>query len=129
MHEYSLMQDIIQSILDRLAEEPTQAPVEEVTLELGVLDVHSEAAARTAFEVLARATPLQNAKLNLVVKPVMMECPQCKIVAPYQVDEHTHANELLPVVTCPVCHGLARLSGGQGVASIELVFAEEESSD
>lgn len=129
MHEYSLMQDVIQAILDRMEEEETQAPVEEVTLELGVLDIHSEAAARTAFEVLAKGTPLEDARLNVVVKPVMMECPQCKVTAPYPVDEHTHANELLPVVTCPVCHGLARLSGGQGVESIELVFGEEESSD
>ena len=127
MHEYSLMQDIIKSILERLEEEQSSVPVKEVILKLGVLDIHSEAAATTAFEVLAKGTPLEKAKLTVVVKPVMLSCPQCKAVAPFPVDEHTHANELLPVVNCPVCDGLASLSGGQGVESIELVFEEENS--
>jgi hydrogenase nickel insertion protein HypA len=126
MHEYSLMQDIIKSILERLAEELTSVPVKEVILKLGVLDIHSEAAARTAFEVLAKGTPLEKATLTVVVKPVMLSCPQCKTEAPFPVDEHTHANELLPVVDCPKCGGLAGLGGGQGVDSIELVFEEED---
>jgi hydrogenase nickel insertion protein HypA len=126
MHEYSLMQDIIKSILERLAEEQTSVPVKEVILKLGVLDIHSEAAARTAFEVLAEGTPLEKATLTVVVKPVMLSCPQCKTEAPFPVDEHTHANELLPVVDCPKCGGLAGLGGGQGVDSIELVFEEED---
>jgi hydrogenase nickel insertion protein HypA len=128
MHEYSLMQDIIKSILERLQEEQSAIPVKEVVLKLGVLDIHSEAAARQAFEILTKDTPLQNSQLTVVVKPVMLECPKCRSVAPYPVDEHTHAHELLPVVVCPVCDGLAKLSGGQGVESIELVFEEEGSS-
>jgi hydrogenase nickel insertion protein HypA len=127
MHEYSLMQDIIKSILERLEEEQSPIPVKEVVLTLGVLDIHSEAAARTAFEVLAKGTFLEKAKLTVVVKPVMLSCPQCQAVAPFPVDEHTHANELLPVVNCPECDGLARLSGGQGLESIELIFEDEDS--
>lgn len=121
------MQDIIKSILDRLEAEQPTVPVKEVRLKLGILDIHSEAAARQAFEILAKGTPLENSRLTLEVSPVMMECPKCRSVAPYLVDEHTHANELLPVVVCPVCDGLAKLSGGQGIESIELVFEEEDS--
>jgi hydrogenase nickel insertion protein HypA len=128
MHEYSLMQDIIKSILERLEEEKSPVPpVKEVILKLGVLDIHSEAAARTAFEVLAKGTPLEKAKFTVVVKPVMLSCPHCKREAPFPVDEHTHANELLPVVNCPACDGLASLSGGQGVDSIEVIFEDDES--
>ena len=127
MHEYSLMQDIITSILERLEEEQSSAMVQEVILKLGILDIHSEAAARTAFEVLAKGTPLERARLTVEVKPVMLSCPQCTTASPFPVAEHTHANELLPVVNCPVCDGLARLSGGQGVDSIEIIFAEEDS--
>jgi hydrogenase nickel insertion protein HypA len=127
MHEYSLMEDIIKSILERLEEEKSTVPVKEVILKLGILDIHSEAAARQAFEVLTKGTPLENSHLTLEIKPVMLECSKCRSVAPYPVDEHTHANELLPVVVCPVCDGLAKLTGGQGVESIDLIFAEEES--
>jgi hydrogenase nickel insertion protein HypA len=124
MHEYSLMQDIVNTILERLEEEQATDPVKEVVLKMGVLDIHSEAAARQAFEVLTMGTSLENAKLTVMVKPVMLECPTCRALAPYALDEHTHVHDLLPVVTCPVCHGLANLSGGQGVESIELVFED-----
>ena len=127
MHEYALMQDIVKSILERLEEEKSSVPVKEVILKLGVLDIHSEAAARQAFEILTKDTPLEKAQLTLEVNPVMMECTKCGSAAPYAVDEHVHANELLPVVVCPVCDGLATLSGGQGVESIDLVFEEEDS--
>jgi hydrogenase nickel insertion protein HypA len=129
MHEYALIQDIIKSILERLEEEKSSVPVKEVILKLGVLDIHSELAARQAFEVLAQGTPLEHAQLTLEIKPVMMTCTKCGSVAPYAVDEHTHANELLPVVVCPVCDGLAQLSGGQGVESIDLMFEDENSPD
>jgi hydrogenase nickel incorporation protein HypA/HybF len=125
MHEYSLMQDIIKAILERLAEEKSSDPVKEVILKLGVLDIHSEAAAKTAFEVLAKGTPLEKAKLTVVVNPVMLSCPQCQADTPFHVDEHTHAHELLPVANCPQCGGLASLTGGQGVDTIELIFEDD----
>ena len=124
MHEYTLMQGIIKAIVERLEEEQASAPVLEVVLKLGVLDIHSEAAAQQAFEILSKGTLLENARLTVEVKPVMLDCPKCRSVAPYPVDEHTHAHELLPVVTCPVCQGLANLTGGEGVESIELIFEE-----
>ena len=42
MHEYSLMQEIIQAILERLNQEGDSGPVAEVVLKLGVLDIHSQ---------------------------------------------------------------------------------------
>ena len=128
MHEYSLMQDIINAILERLDQEQSSSSVSEVVLKLGVLDIHSEAAARQAFEILAKGTPLEKSQLTMKVNPVMRECTSCNCIAPFPVAEHTHAHELLPAVTCPVCGNLARLTGGQGVESIELVFEEEGSS-
>jgi hydrogenase nickel insertion protein HypA len=124
MHEYTLMQGIIKAILERLEEEQASTPVKEVVLKLGVLDIHSEAAAQQAFEILAKGTLLENARLTVEVKPVMLDCPKCRSVAPYPLDEHTHAHELLPVVVCPSCDGLANLTGGEGVESIELIFEE-----
>src|SRR3974377_567315 len=122
MHEYNLMQGIIKSILERLEEEKSSAPVKEVVLKLGVLEIHSEAAARQAFEILSKGTPLEEARLTVEGQLVMLDCPKCRSVAPYPVDEHTHAHELLPVVMCPACDGLANLTGGEGVESIELTF-------
>lgn len=127
MHEYSLMQDIIAAILERLRDEGAPEPVAEVVLTLGVLDIHSEAAARQAFEILSKGSPLENSRLTVVVNPVMRECPTCGCASPHPVDEHTHAHDLLPVVDCPVCGKLARLTGGQGVENIQLIFAGQGS--
>ena len=77
MHEYTFIQGIVKAILERLAEEKTTAPVKEVVLKLGVLEIHSEAAARQAFEVLTKGTPLEQARLTVEVKPVMLQCPKC----------------------------------------------------
>jgi Zn finger protein HypA/HybF involved in hydrogenase expression len=124
MHEYTLMQGIVKAILARLEEDKALAPVKAVALKMGVLEIHSEAAAQQAFEILTKGTPLEPARLTLEVRPVMVECPKCGLAGPYPVDEHTHAHELLPVVMCPRCDGLASLTGGEGVEAIELIFEE-----
>jgi hydrogenase nickel incorporation protein HypA/HybF len=124
MHEYTFMQGIVKAILERLETEKASAPVKAVALKLGVLEIHSEAAAQQAFEILTKGTPLEQAQLILEVKPVMVECFECGLAAPYPVDEHTHAHDLLPVVMCPNCDGLASLIGGEGVEAIELSFED-----
>lgn len=123
MHEYSLMQTIVQAILQRLAEEDASEPVAEVVLELGILEIHSEAAGRQAFEVLTRGTPLENSRLTLKIRPVFLECPDCRVTTPIPADENLQVQGLWPAVPCPVCGSLARLTGGQGVGPIELIFA------
>ncbi len=122
MHEYSLMQEIIESITTRLKEEGP-ARVEEVNLKIGVLDVHSEAAARQAFQVLARGTSLERARLKLTVLPALLECRACGHSEPFLPD-HFHGHEPLPAMACPRCQGLATLTGGHGVEEIQLVLSE-----
>ena len=124
MHEYTLMQGIIKAILERLEEEKVPAPVKEVVLTAGVLEIHSAAAARQAFEVLTKGTPLEGASLTVKVKPVMQNCPTCKQEVPYPLDEHAHAHDIIPVVECPTCGGLANLTGGEGIDAIELIFED-----
>lgn len=125
MHEYSLMESIIQSILERLAEEDRNRSVSEVVLKIGVLDVHSEVAARQAFQVLIQGTPLERARLDLVVLPATLECLSCGHIEPFLVDHH-HSHDPLPVAECPRCRQLARLTGGHGVEAIDLVLADHD---
>ena len=81
-----------------------------------------------AHGAVIKEVPLEKSRLTVVVNPVMLECPECRCLAPFPVGEHTHAHELIPGVACPVCGQLARLTRGQGVESIELVFGEEDAS-
>ncbi|MEW6386660.1 MAG: hydrogenase maturation nickel metallochaperone HypA [Thermodesulfobacteriota bacterium] len=123
MHEYTLMQGIINSILARTSQEEPPLAVAEVILEVGLLSIHSEAAARQAFEILVQGTSLENSRLKLIIIPPSLECPACGYAETYPLD-HWHAHDPLPGEPCPRCGGWAKISGGQGVESIQLILAE-----
>lgn len=123
MHEYAFMQEVINAILAQLSQEVAAGEVAEVILKVGVFEVHSEAAARQAFEVQAQGTPLEGADLTLSVIPPVCECPACGFNAPL-VLEHHHHHDPLPMAECPQCGALAALIGGRGVEGIELVLAD-----
>ena len=86
MHEYSLMERVIESIFENMAKEKVSGAVAEVILQVGVLEVHSVEAGRLAFEVLTRGTPLENARLRLVIMPAMFQCPGCGFSQNYSLD-------------------------------------------
>ena len=126
MHEFSLMQEVVAAILKELEKSPEGPPGPglEVELHLGALEMHSQAAARQAYEVLAQGTALAGSRLTLVVEPVTLSCPQCGFTGPLpegQVDPH----EVSPLAECPLCGAVSPVQGGRGVGSIRLVFPEQ----
>ncbi len=125
MHEYALMQGIVNAIKEQLTAEQITAPVLEVGLTLGILDIHSEAAARQAFEVLAKDTPLERTQLRLTIRPATLSCKSCGFTAPFLGDP-SHSHDALHVAECPQCGQMAQLSGGRGVEAIEVVLADPE---
>ncbi len=125
MHEYSLLEGVIDTILKELKkpEASSQGEVAEVILKVGALAVHSEAATRTAFEVLTRGTPLEKSRLNLTILPVTLACPKCGYQGPLpegSADPHDPA----PLAACPNCGAISPVIGDRGVTSIELVFED-----
>lgn len=122
MHEYSLMQRIIETINKNL-EEGTDYQgheVKEVVLQIGALDIHSPESFRQAFEVLVRDTPLAGARLNLQVIPGTISCPKCGYQGNCQEDVDGH--DPLPVANCPQCQTVSGVIGGRGIEAIELVL-------
>jgi Zn finger protein HypA/HybF involved in hydrogenase expression len=121
LHEYSLMEQVIAQILAELKREdgPPGGIALEVTLKVGALAVHSEAATRQAYEVLVKGTPLENSRLNLTIEPVTLTCGQCGYKGPVPggaVDPH----DLSPLAECPRCGAVNPVQGGRGVEAIEL---------
>jgi len=125
MHEYAFMQEVINAILAQISPEVAPGQITEVILKVGVFEVHSEAAARQAFQALVQGTPLQHSRLSLTVIPPACECQACGCSAPFAI-EHHHHHDALPVVECPQCGSLAPLTGGRGVEGIELVLDDVE---
>jgi len=127
MHEYRFMQAILEAILARISENTSEVKVKEVALTVGAFEVHSEAAARQAFQVLAQGTVLENSRLTLAIIPPRCECWACGFanLVPW---ESRGQPDLLPVAECPRCGMPMRLTGGRGVEAIELVLADPAES-
>jgi hydrogenase nickel incorporation protein HypA/HybF len=128
MHEMSLMQqviDVIQAQLDEQDEQGQKEIVREVRLEVGMLDIHSEAAFRQAFEVLAKGTRLEGAALELTVEPAVILCTGCGYrgtLTEGDADPH----DPNPYVPCPRCGAICPVQGGHGVGGIELTMDQPE---
>jgi hydrogenase nickel incorporation protein HypA/HybF len=121
LHEYGLMENVVAAIMAEIKNsgEAPAGPSLEVTLKVGALEMHSEAASRQAFEVLTKGTPLEGARLNLIILPVTLACPQCGFQGPLPMGA-ADPHDALPMAECPRCGAIAPVQGGRGVESIEL---------
>lgn len=124
MHEYSLMQRIIETICKNLADgtDFQGRQVKEVVLQIGALDIHSPESFHQAFEVLAKETPLSGSTLQLKVIPGSISCPKCG----YQgaCKEEVDGHDPLPCTECPQCGTISGVIGGRGVEAIELILED-----
>ncbi len=122
MHEYSLMERVIEAILDHLDKQGIRSAgsVKEVLLKVGALDAHSEASLRQAYELLVKGTILENSLLNLVLVPATLHCPMCGYNGPGQ-EGQADGHDPTPYAECPSCGTVSGLLGGRGVESIELL--------
>jgi hydrogenase nickel incorporation protein HypA/HybF len=121
LHEYSLMENVVATILEELrrTEGCPGGPALTVDLKVGALAVHSAEATRQAYEVLARGTVLESSRLELTILPVTLTCPQCGYQGELPegaVDPHDAG----PLIQCPKCGAAAPVTGSRGVESIEL---------
>ena len=121
MHEYGLMENVVAAIMAELKNsgEIPAGQTLTVTLKVGALEMHSEAATRQAFEVLTKGTVLEGARLDLVILPVTLVCLQCghqETLPLGAVDPH----DALAMAECPKCGAVTPVQGGRGVESIEL---------
>ena len=127
MHEYGLMENVMAVIMAELkksGEEARAGRLLTVTLKVGALELHSEAALRQAFEVLSQGTALEGASLHLVILPATLACPQCGFRGPLPLGA-ADPHEALPMVDCPQCGALTPVQDGRGVESIELNWKDE----
>lgn len=115
------MQNVIATILEEIqkSEGCPGGPALTVDLKVGALAVHSAAATRQAYLVLAQGTPLENSRLHLTILPVMLTCSKCGYEGPLP-EETVDPHDLSPLAECPQCGGVATVEGGREVESIEL---------
>jgi Zn finger protein HypA/HybF involved in hydrogenase expression len=126
LHEFSLMQDVVANILEKLKKSgslPVGSQIE-VVLKVGALELHSAAAAQQAYEVLVKDTILEKSQLNLIIEPATLHCPKCGFKGPLGEGE-ADPHDVSPLAPCPECGAISAVLGGRGVESIELIWEEK----
>jgi hydrogenase nickel insertion protein HypA len=123
MHEYSLMQNILESVVRDLQGRGLTAPgsVATIHLVIGALEIHSRESFEQAFTVAARGTPLEGAALELEVLPAALRCEACGHTGPV-VEGEADGHSPLPVSECPRCGRICAVEGGRGVQPVQLTL-------
>ena len=96
MHELSIAEDLIASILD-IAKKNSAKKVTRATLEIGALSGIDPEALKLAYEVLSRSTLAEESALEIEYKPLTVCCPNCNWQG--EADKFT-----------PLCGGCGQLS-------------------
>ena len=122
MHEYGLMQNVLENVQAQLREHPLAAgevPVQ-VRMTIGALEIHSEESFRAAFEILTQETPGMEGlslDLNIHLGHIECSCGFMGVVPPDAGDPH----DATPVTPCPECGAMVNILDGRGVRQIELI--------
>ncbi len=121
MHEQAIIQSVIDSVRQNLASQKLTGKVKSVSLKIGALELHGEESFKQIFAVSAAGTQLEGAALKLTVLPARIKCA-CGHEGP--ADEGVDHHSDMPIAECPRCGEVCRVSGGRGVAGIDLEVEE-----
>lgn len=118
MHEYGLMEDVVNVALEASRRAGHQ-PVARVRIEVGEFAVATRESLETAFEVLTRGTPLQGTRLDIAEVPGYAVCDACRFEgsAAELGDELCEPPALL---LCPRCGVPLRVTSGAGISVIDV---------
>lgn len=127
MHEYSLMERVLETVLKDLEGRGIRdaSQVKELSLRVGALELHSVESFEQAFSALTKGTLLEKAALKLDVFPASYDCRACGHKGPCGDDSVDH-HDPTPAAPCPKCGAVALLSGGRGVEDLSLVIEDAQ---
>jgi hydrogenase nickel incorporation protein HypA/HybF len=110
MHEFSVMSQIVDSILEE-AKKRDASKIEQVDLEIGEYTMLGEEQLRFTFEVLSKDTILEGAKLQVGHRRGKVKC-SCGYEGEAAASEDS-PHKVVPILECPKCKGVARISEGR----------------
>ncbi|MFC1607507.1 hydrogenase maturation nickel metallochaperone HypA [Candidatus Latescibacterota bacterium] len=112
MHEASITQSVIDTVLNALKSEDIQDTVIAVNIMVGVSQGIVPESMKMFFDMQKPDTPLENSELVVSVQRMEAHCPQCD--TDHELD--------IPVLFCPACGTTMTLTKGNEiqVTSIEV---------
>ncbi len=111
MHEYSVMSQIVDSILEE-AKKRDAKKVEQVDLEIGDFTMLGDEQMKFAYEVLSKDTILQGSKLQVSHRKGKVKCDQCGYEGDVMIAEDS-PHRAVPILECPKCHSPAKIIEGR----------------
>lgn len=123
MHEFSVMSQIVESVLAE-AKKRDAKRVEQIDLELGDYTMLGEEQMRFAFDILSKDTILQRAELSITTRPGKVKCSCGYEGSPSAPEDSPH--KAAPILECPKCGGVAKIIEGREclVRNIRLVVPD-----
>jgi hydrogenase nickel incorporation protein HypA/HybF len=112
MHEFSIMTQIIQTILGE-ANKNNLKSVTKVTLEIGELSFLGEEALKFCYEVISKNTILRGSELIIIKIKPKIECQSCGYLGELEYLEKDEFHFRLPKFTCPKCNGMVTILKGK----------------
>ncbi len=111
MHEYSVMTQIMDSILAEAGKRKA-TKVEEVDIEVGEFTLLGIEQLRFAYELMSKDTITEGSRLNISELKGKVRCTACGFEGSVSVAEDS-PHRLAPVLTCPKCGGIAQITEGR----------------
>jgi len=111
MHEFSVMSQIVDCILDE-ARKRDARKVEQVELEIGEFTLLGDEQMRFAYEVLSKDTILEGSALKVGRIDGKVRCRSCGYEGPLKLAEDT-PHKAVPVLECPRCGSPAEITEGR----------------
>ena len=118
MHEYGLMQDVVNRVLEASAQDRDRG-VARVRIEVGAFAVASRESLETAYEVLTRGTALEGSVLEISEVPGHAICPGCGFEGSAG-DIGEELCEPPSLVLCPRCGSPLHVTEGAGIALVSV---------
>ncbi|MBC2703860.1 MAG: hydrogenase maturation nickel metallochaperone HypA [Desulfobacula sp.] len=116
MHEMGIAKQLVQIAIDSIPRDIENPKVEKLNLRIGRLASVVEHSLTFCFEILTKDTPLENARLDIDVVPVMVHCNSC--------DNGWEVTG--PVFKCPFCEdGDVEMLTGREIEITSLELADE----
>ena len=112
MHEASITQSIVDTVLNTIALEKVTGCVTAINLTVGVCQGLIPESMQMFFDMAKPGTPLEHAKLIVETQAMVARCPKCE----------TEHNLDIPVMYCPNCEQPMELIKGREIiiSSIEV---------
>jgi len=112
MHEYSLMKNIVDTVIEEANRRKAKS-VSEVHIVIGELAFVGEEQARMWFDLLKEKTILKRARLFMEEEKGKVKCPNCSYEGSIENLDVADHHAAFPAIGCPKCGSPVEIISGK----------------